>query len=264
MTAVRVTLLAALAAILLAAGSLRAQESTTAPEPQAEAGTTQPEPQAEAATPPPAEAAPLAAAETSPPAPAAEQDGEKEEEREDHKGFLFRFTIGLGWAWIFGDGSLAPAIGLPRVDEPHHTSPAFNVSMDFGGGFKNIGIHVGGVFERMILRADTPVEMGFTLFGVGGGLSYYFTEYDFYATAQVRFMGLRLYLPGVLCGVELGEKYQSYQGPGVTVGLGKEWFGDNDKGLGLGLQFNYAKLKSDPWAEFDYVSLMLALTFTKF
>ena len=192
------------------------------------------------------------------------EEGAAEEEREGHKGFLFRFTIGLGWAWINGDGPLEPAIGLRRVDDPKHTSPAFNASMDIGGGFKNLGIHVGGAYERMILRADSPTEMGFTLLGVGGGLSYYFTEHDFYATAQIRFVGLLLYLPGVMCDAKRSEKYQSYQGPGLTVGLGKEWFGDNDKGLGLGLQLNYARLKNDPWAEFDYVSLMLALTFTKF
>ena len=226
MSAVRTILVAAL---FLAAGSVQAQESITAPKPEAEAGTTQPEP-----------------------------------EKEDHKGFLFRFTLGLGWAWLNGDGALEPAIGLRRVDDPHHTSPAFNVSMDFGGGFKNLGIHVGGVYERMILREDEPTEMGFTVLGVGGGLSYYFTEHDFYATAQIRFVGLLLYLPGVLCDAKIGEKYQSYQGPGLTVGLGKEWFGENDKGLGLGLQLNYAKLKNEPWAELDYVSLMLALSFTKF
>jgi hypothetical protein len=247
MSAARTALVAAL---LLASGSLRAQESITAPEPQAETGTTQ-------------TAAAAPAAETAPPAPAAEGDAE-EEEREDHKGFLFRFTIGLGWAWISGDGALEPAIGLRRVDDLKHTSPAFNASMDFGGGFKSLGIHVGGVYERMILREDSPTEMGFTLLGVGGGLSYYFTEHDFYATAQFRFYGLRLYLPDVPCDAKVGEKWQSYQGPGFTFGLGKEWFGDNDKGLGLGLQVNYAKLKNDPWAELDYVSLMLALTFTKF
>lgn len=239
MTAVRAILTTAL---LLAAGSADAQESTTAPAP-------------------PAAEAPAPAAEASAPAPEEKAD---DEGREDHKGFLFRFTLGLGYAWIFGDGTLAPAIGLRRVDEPSHDSPALNVSMDFGGGFKDIGIHVGGVWERMILRADEPTEMGFTLFGVGGGLSYYFTDYDFYATAQLRFVGLILYLPGVLCSAERGEKHQSFQGPGVTIGVGKEWFGDNDKGLGLGLQLNYAKLENDPWAEFDYVSLMLALTFTKF
>jgi hypothetical protein len=246
MKAVRVVLFATIAAVVLAASAARAQDAT-AP--------------IEAA--PPTEAVPVAA-ETSPPAPTTDQNGEDQKEHEDHKGFLFRFTIGLGCAWIFGDGTLSPAIGARRVDEPRHTSPALNLSMDFGGGFKNLGIHVGGVFERMILRADHPTEMGFTLFGVGGGLSYYFTKYDFYATAQVRFMGLLVYLPCVLCDVKIGEKYQSYQGPGVTVGVGKEWFGDNDKGFGIGLQFNYAKLKNDPWAEFDYVSIMLALTFTKF
>ena len=260
MTAVRAIIVTAL---LLAAGSAKAQESTTTPEPQAEAGTTQPQaeigmtqPQAEAGT-----TQPEPQAGTTQPEP---QAGAEEDEDEDHQGFLFRFSIGLGWAWIFGDGTLEPAIGVRRIDEPSHTSPAFNVAMDLGGGFKDLGFHLGGVLERMILRADEPTEMGFTLFGVGVGLSYYFTDYDFYATAQARFVGLRLYLPNVLCGVKLGEKWQSYQGPGVTVGLGKEWFGDDDKGLGLGLQFNYAKLKNDDWVEWDYVSLMLALTFTKF
>jgi hypothetical protein len=248
MSGARTVTLALLAAAFLAAVVAEAQEI---PAPTAEAA---PETQPEAVAP---------VAETAPPAPAAEGDA-KEGEREDHKGFLFRFTIGLGWAWIRGDGPLEPGIGLRRVDDPKHDSPAFNLSMDFGGGFKNLGIHVGGVYERMILRADEPTEMGFTLLGVGGGLSYYFTEHDFYATAQFRFVGLLLYLPGVACDAKLGEKYQSYQGPGLTVGIGKEWFGDNDKGFGLGLQLNYARLKNDPWAEFDYVSLMLALTFTRF
>jgi hypothetical protein len=232
-------------AVLLVAPAARAEDAIAAPEPAAEAG-----------APVPTEAAPATPA-TTEAAPAAT-------EKEDHKGFLFRFTLGLGWAWLFGHGALSPAIGLRAVEDPSHDSPALNLSMDFGGGFKNIGLHVGGVIERMILRADEPTEMGFTLFGVGGGLSYYFTDYDFYATAQIRFVGMLVYLPGVLCDVKLGEKYQSYEGPGVTFGLGKEWFGDDDKGLGLGLQGNYAKLRRDGGAEFDYVSVMLALTFTHF
>lgn len=232
MNAVRAAIVAA---VLLAAGSAIAQEAgEVAQEPEATA------PEAE------------------------EQKEAQEDEKEEHEGFLFRLTFGLGWAFLRGEGTLAPAIGIRRIDEIEHNSPALNLSMDFGGGFKGFGIHVGGVIERMILRADEPTEMGFTLFGVGGGLSYYFTDYDFYATAQLRFVGMRLYLPNVLCDVELGEKYQSYQGPGFTIGVGKEWFGDNDKGLGLGLQLNYAKLEDGDWMEFDYVSLMLALTFTKF
>jgi hypothetical protein len=195
---------------------------------------------------------------------APEDRKDQEQEKEDHEGFLFRLTVGLGWAFLYGDGALAPSVGMRRIEDPEHDSPALNLSLDVGGGFKNLGIHVGGVVEKMILRADDPTEMGFTLFGVGGGLSYYFTKYDFYATAQARFVGLMVYVPGVLCDAALGEKYQWYRGPGVTVGLGKEWFGDDDKGLGLGVQVNYAKLKHGSYAEFDYVSVMLALTFTKF
>ena len=189
---------------------------------------------------------------------------DQQQEKEDHKGFLLRLTLGLGWAFLYGDGTLAPSVGMRRIESPQHDSPAFNVSLDVGGGFKNLGLHVGGVVERMILRADDPTEMGFTLFGVGGGLSYYFTRFDFYATAQVRLVGMLVYVPGVLCDAALGEKYQWYRGPGVTFGLGKEWFGDDDKGLGLGVQINYARLVRDDWAKFDYVSVMLALTFTHF
>jgi len=193
-----------------------------------------------------------------------EYDDDDEEGRADHKGFLFRLTFGLGWAFLNGEGLLEPAIGVRRVEDPQHNSPAFNLSMDFGGGFKDVGFHVGGAYERMILRADVPDEMGFTVLGVGGGLSYYFTDWDFYATAQARLVGLVVYLPGVLCSAESGEKSQSYHGPGLTAGLGKEWFGDNDKGFGLGVQLNYARLRNDDWMRFDYVSVMLALTFTKF
>jgi hypothetical protein len=207
------------AALLLAAAPLQAQESTPAPEPEAD---------------------------------------------QDHKGFLFRLTIGLGCGWMQGDGTLEPAIGLRRVDDPHHVSPAVNLSIDLGGGFKDLGIHVGGVYERMLLRADDPTAMGLTILGVGGGLSYYFTEHDLYATAQFRYYGLRLYLPDVPCDADVAEKWQSYQGPGFTVGLGKEWFGENDRGLGLGIQVNYGKLRNGSWAAIDYVSLMLAITFTKF
>jgi hypothetical protein len=200
------------------------------------------------------------------PAPAAKDGTEekKDDEKEEHKGFLFRLTLGLGWAFLYGDGTLEPSVGMRRIEDPRHDAPAFNVALDLGGGFKGLGLHVGGVIERMILRADDPTEMGFTLFGVGGGLSYYFTKYDFYATAQVRFYGLMVYVPGVLCDAALSEKYQWYRGPGVSAGLGKEWFGKNDKGLGLGLQVNYARLTNDDWAKFDYVSVMLALTYTHF
>lgn len=197
-------------------------------------------------------------------APADDGDGEDEGERAEHRGFLFRLTVGLGWAFLFGDGALEPSVGMRRIDDPAHNSPALNLSLDLGGGFKGIGLHAGGVVERMILRADEPVEMGFTLFGVGGGASYYIPDFDFYVTAQVRFVGLMVYVPGVLCDAAVGEKYQWYRGPGVTFGFGKEWFGGDDKGLGLGVQLNYAKLKNGGWAEFDYLSVMLALTFTKF
>ncbi|HUT77344.1 MAG TPA: hypothetical protein VM285_06645 [Polyangia bacterium] len=189
---------------------------------------------------------------------------DEEQEEEDHAGFFFRFRLGLGWAWMLGQGTLRPAKGLRLIEDPEHDSPAFNLALDLGGGFLDLGLHVGVLYERMILRADEPEEMGFSLFGLGGGLTYYFTDNDFFATAEVRLIGMLIYFPGVICSDYYPDRFESYRGPSVSLTLGKEWFGDDDGGIGLGLQGNYARLEKDGGGSFDYASVMLVLLATHF
>jgi hypothetical protein len=193
-----------------------------------------------------------------------EKEDQEEEDGEDHKGFFFRFALGLGWAWLNGDGAMPPAKGLQLVEEPTYSSPVFNFSLDLGGGFLDLGLHLGVLYERMILRSDDPLEMGITLMGVGGGATYYFTDNDFYVTAQVRLVGLLMFMPGVICDRYFSDKFEWYRGPGFSVTLGKEWFGDDDGGIGLGIQGNYAYLMHSGGFAIHYGSLLLVLTLTHF
>ena len=192
-------------------------------------------------------------------------DGGEEQEEDDHEGFFFRFALGLGWGWLRGDGTLPPAKGIRAIEDPEHDSPVFNMALSLGGGFLDLALHVGVVYERMILRDDSPTEMGFTLMGIGGGLTYYFTDFDFYATAQIRLMGLMMYMKDVVCDSYCADKYEWYRGPGIALTLGKEWFEEEkDRGVGLGIQFNWAHLTHDDDATISYTSLLLLLTVTKF
>ncbi len=189
----------------------------------------------------------------------------EEEEEEYHEGFFFRFALGLGWGWIQGDGTMPPSKGIELISDPSHNSPVFNLAMSLGGGFFNFALHLGVVMERMIVRADDPTSMGFTLWGIGGGLTYYFTDHDFFVTAQMRYMALLLFMKGVICEDYNEDKYEWYKGPGISATLGKEWFKEGkDGGVGLGLQFNYARLNHDGGFSFDYMSILLLLTLTKF
>ncbi len=53
------------------------------------------------------------------------------------------------------------------------------------------------------------------------------------------------------------------RGPGVSLTLGKEWFGDDDSGVGVGIQGNYAYLMGHGLT-FNYFSLMFVLTVSSF
>jgi hypothetical protein len=194
----------------------------------------------------------------------AEDEGEEEQEDDHHEGFFFRFRLGLGWAWMLGRGALRPAKGLRLIEDPEHDSPALGLALDLGGGFLDLGLHLGVLWERLILRADEPEELGFSLFGLGGGLTYYFTDNDLFATVDVRLIGLLLYLPGVMCEDYYADRFESYRGPGVSLTLGKEWFGDDDGGIGLGIQGSYARLAKGGGGRFDYASVMLVLSLTHF
>jgi hypothetical protein len=224
---------------------------------------------------PPAEPAPEPEPEPEKkPAPPAEQpkededENEEEEEDEYHQGFFFRFALGLGWSWLNGDGTMHPAKGLRAIEDAEHNSPAFNLALSLGGGFLDLALHLGLLYERMILRADDPTEIGVTLFGLGGGATYYFTDNDFFVTAQVRLIGMLMFLPRVSCDTTsyYADKYEWYKGPGFSVTLGKEWYGDegDEGGIGLGLQGNYARLSKDGGAVYHYGSLLLVLTLTHF
>lgn len=194
-----------------------------------------------------------------------QENGGEDEDGAEHRGFFFRFALGLGWGWIGGEGTLPPSKGVVAVEDPAHNAPLFNLALSLGGGVFGFALHVGGVYEKMLLRADDPTEMGFTLMGVGGGLTYYFTDYDFFATAQVRFMGLMIFMKDVICDDYFADKFEWYRGPGVALTLGKEWFKEEkDKGVGLGLQFNFARLSHDNGVTIDYMSLLLMLTISKF
>ena len=193
------------------------------------------------------------------------EDLEEVDDEEDHEGFFFRFTLGLGWGWVQGDGTMPPCKGIERINDPSHHSPVLNSAMSLGAGFFNFAVHLGVVYERMLMRADDPTSMGFTLWGIGGGLTYYFTDHDFFVTAQMRYMALLLFIPGVICEDYNEDKYKWYKGPGIAATLGKEWFKEGkDGGVGIGLQFNYARLNHDRGFSFDYMSVLLLLTLTKF
>lgn len=213
------------------------------------------------------EEAPAEAPAESPAAADREEDEEEDEEEEEddyHEGFFFRFALGLGWGWISGDGTMTPAKGLQLVEDPTHNSPVFNFTLSLGGGFLDLGLHLGVLYERMILRSDEPIEMGITLMGIGGGATYYFTDNDFFVTAQVRLIGLLMFMPGVICDRYFSDKFEWYRGPGFSVTLGKEWYGDDDGGIGLGIQGNYAYLMHASEFAFHYGSLLLVLTLTRF
>jgi len=194
-----------------------------------------------------------------------EEDLEEEGDEEDHEGFFFRFTLGLGWGWVNGDGTMPPSKGIELISDPSHHSPVFNSAMSLGAGFLNFAVHLGVLYERMIVRADDPTSMGYTLWGIGGGLTYYFTDHDFFVTAQMRYMAMLLFMKGVICTDYNEDKYEWYKGPGIAATLGKEWYKEGkDGGVGIGLQFNYARLKHDGGFSFDYMSVLLLLTLTHF
>jgi len=210
-----------------------------------------------------------------PPAPDAapiEAPAEHVDEYEGHhRGFFFRLALGLGWGWLDGKGTLPAAKGLRVAEDFSHDSPLFNFALSLGGGFLGLALHLDVLYERLFLRSDDPIEMGVTMMGVGGGLSYYFSDYDFFATAQVRLTGMMTFMPQVVCEDYYPDKFEWYRGPGFSLTLGKEWYDDADDrgeedegGIGLGLQGNYARLTHDNGVVFNYFSLLLVLTVSHF
>ena len=71
-------------------------------------------------------------------------------------------------------------------------------------------------------------------------------------------------MPGVICESYFSDRYEWYRGPGFSITLGKEWFGGDESGFGLGIQGNYAYLTHSIGDGFHYGSLLLLLTVTRF
>jgi hypothetical protein len=87
--------------------------------------------------------------------------------------------------------------------------------------------------------------------------------YNLYITAQIRWLGLLLYLPDGPCSFLGTEKFLGASGIGLSASFGKEWFNQREtSGGGVGLQINYGYLPDT--LTIHYVSLMLALTLTRF
>ncbi len=188
---------------------------------------------------------------------------EEEEEEEQHEGRYFHMALGLGYSWIVAGGTLNPLPGLERVDDPTHQTPTLNLAFDWGAGIiDNLALHLGIYFEKMLTRSPSP-EIAFTLLGLGGGASYYFDRIDLYLTTQLRYVGMLLFFPSIVCERYFSDKYEWYGGPGLSFTVGKEWFGNNARGIGLGLQGNFAHLRGDD-VNFNYFSLMIVGTVTRF
>jgi len=262
-------LMAVLAVALLVAPAVQAQEETASAQPA-------PEPAEPAAAPGPSGPAagpgvrffdqPGQGAQEAP----AGEDGrqkperEREEEDRDHEGFLSRLTIGIGYGLYGGSGPADPIPGVELIEDPAGSGLALNLSLDWGLGIiDNLAIHVGPLFEFWLADShDTSID-GLYLFGLGGGVSYYFMPFDIYLTGQIRWVGTLFYLPDGPCEFLGTGKLYGWDGIGLSLQVGKEWFpDDSDGGVGIGLQLNYAYLDEEPGI--NYFSIMLVPTITRF
>jgi hypothetical protein len=138
--------------------------------------------------------------------------------------------------------------------------------LQLGAGFEDFALAAEVLYEVMLTEKEDPDNVGFQMFGIGLAAAYY-TDDDFLIGAQLRYLGMILWREGIPCFWDRGA---SASGPGIGVTLGKEWYderehngGTRDKsGLGIALQGNYAKFEGD--ADFDYLSLLLELSMTRF
>jgi hypothetical protein len=100
--------------------------------------------------------------------------------------------------------------------------------------------------------------VSFSLFGLGLTGSYYWDD-DWFLTGHLRWVLMLLWKAEIPCWFDRGD---GTSGPGVGLTLGKEWFGDDDGGVGIALQANYAYLWGNP--ELHYLSGLALLTLTSF
>ncbi|MBN2340638.1 MAG: hypothetical protein JXX29_06370 [Deltaproteobacteria bacterium] len=197
------------------------------------------------------------------------EENEDEADRPNHRGFYFRFTPGLGISKVWGRGTLDPVPGLERIDDPDHRSVVGSLALDLGGGIvKNLALHVGTFFEKPFLRDAEHEQMAFNLFGLSAGLSWYFTEHDLFLTGQLRLVKMLVKFPTVICTEYFADTFDWYSGPGMSFTFGKEWYEDveDDGAIGLGVQGNFYRMHGgvDDHFKFNYLSLLLVLTFTHF
>lgn len=193
----------------------------------------------------------------------------EDETQPNHRGFYFRFTPGLGLGTAWAKGTMDPLPGIERIDDPRHSTLTGTIGLDLGAGIvRNLALHVGTFFEKMILRKTEPTRMAFSIFGVDAGLTWYFTELELYLTGQFRWVGMLVKYPEVSCAEYFEDTFDWYKGPGLSVTFGKEWYDDaNDQhGTGIGLQTNYYRTHGgiDDHQAFNHFSLLLVLTSTRF
>lgn len=249
-----------LLALLSLASNTHAQTATapSATAPSASATPTQPQVNTE----PSARAQPPTAQ-----PPNAEPREPKRQKLKPHRGFFAHADLGLGYGWIFG-GSLGPEPGFKPVNDLSFSGPVLNTSLQLGGGGRDLSVAAELLYEVMLTEREQPSNIGFQMFGIGLGATYY-TDDDYLLGAQLRYLGMILWREDVPC---FWDRAVGTSGPGVGVTLGKEWFGRSRRrghtnerkhgGIGLALQGNYAAFQSDP--NFRYLSLLLQLSLTRF
>lgn len=256
-------------------------------------------PPATAAPPAPA-AAPTPPADPNPPEErkiwlrpdAGSSDGARDEdEGEDalpHRGLFARFTAGVGIGNV--RGKLGPEPGFKPIDHLSHTAPVLGLAGQLGGGFENYALAGELLYETMITRVVEPSHVSFNLFGAGLTASAYFRN-DWFVTAHLRYLLMVLWKAQIPCFWDRGD---ATAGPGIGLTFGKEWYGrryrrdryvrgqdgrgadsryreyreheqeyeEDESGIGLALQGNYASLSGNP--QLDYLSVLVLLTLTHF
>lgn len=187
-----------------------------------------------------------------------------EEEERDHDGFFSRVFLGIGYGSYIGSGRFDPIPGVRLIEDPSLGSPALNIALDGGVGIiDNLAIHFSVAFETLLVSKEDSGIDGFYLFGLGGGATYYFMPFDFYLSGHIRWAGALFYLPNAPCDIWVFDKFKGFDGIGLSLAFGKEWFtADNDAGIGIGLQGNWVHLGGSP--NFNYFSILLVPTLVSF
>jgi hypothetical protein len=157
-----------------------------------------------------------------------------------------------------GNGDLKVEPGFRPVEDLSHSGPVLGAYLQGGVGHSDFALAVELMYERMLTRLEEPSNVSFQSFGLGVAAAYYFDS-DFHLGAQLRYVGLLMWRRQIPCFWDQGDWTW---GPGVGATLGKEWFGDDDSGIGLAVQGSYAFLTGKP--DLRYASVLGVLTLTGF